>query len=124
MSRRYSQLLSNITIEVHKFTNHYIESAIHIFTESFIVLTIVVFLFTSYFTATFLLVIFIFCAFGIFYFFYKDRFKDLGEQRSIQDSNRMEILKNIFDTIQIVKLYNQEDLLKTAFIKAQNSLKK
>ena len=124
LSRRYSKLLSNITIEVNKFTNHYIESVIYIFTESFIVLTIVIFLFVSYFTATFLLVIFIFFSFGIFYFFYKDRFKDLGEQRSIQDSNRMEILKNIFDTIQIVKLYHQEDLLRNSFSKSSKILSK
>ena len=124
LSRRYSQLLSNITIEVNKFTNHYIESSIHIFTESFIVLTIVVFLFTSYFTATFLLVIFIFFSFGVFYYFYKNRFKNLGEQRSLQDSNRMEILKNIFDTIQIVKLYKQEDLLRNSFYKSSKILSK
>jgi ABC-type multidrug transport system fused ATPase/permease subunit len=124
LNKKYSQLLSNITIEVNKFSNHYIESSIHIFTESFIVITIVIFLFTSYFTATFLIVIFIFSSFGIFYYLYKDKFKDLGEQRSIQDSNRMETLKNIFDTIQIVKLYNQEDLLRNSFDRSSKILSK
>ena len=122
LRRKYSQLLSNITIEVHKFTNNYIESYIYVFTESFIVITIVFFLFTSYFAATFLIVIFIFFSFGIFYLFYKNKFKVIGEHRSFQDSNRMEILKNIFDTIQIVKLYNQEDVLRNSFAKSSKIL--
>ncbi len=124
LNSKYSKLISNITIEVHKLTHQFIESAIYIFTESFIVITIVFFLFASYFTATFLLVIFIFISFAIFYKFYKKKFKILGEERALHEAKRVDILKNIFDTIQIVKLYNQENLLSESFSKSSKILSK
>lgn len=111
-----SKLVSNLIIEVSKFCFQYLESFIFLIIESFVILAVIVFLLMSYFKITVTFILLTLILFFIFYLKFKSLFEIMGQNRSINDEIRINVLQNIFDTIQIVKLYNQEDFLKKKFL--------
>lgn len=118
IKNKTSRLVSNLIIEVSKFCFQYLESFIFLIIESFVILAVSAFLLISYFKITLTFILLTLLLFFIFYLQFKSLFKIMGEKRSLNDQVRINTLNNIFDTIQVVKLYDQEETLKKKFIES------
>jgi len=69
-----SYLISNIIVEIDKFSYRVVDALIYLITETFIIIAVISFLLINYFEPTLILIFFIFSFFFLFYKFYKERF--------------------------------------------------
>ena len=112
-----SKLISNIIIEVEKFSYRVVDAMLIILTELFIVVAILSFLLFNYFNASFALASVIGIIFILFNKFYKSKFKKLGEIKTYHDSEKINDLQKSFYVIQNIKLDNLENFFSKKFKK-------
>jgi len=112
-----SYLISNVIVEVEKFSYRVIDALIYLITEAFIIIAVISFLLISYFKPTLILIFVIFSFFFLFYKFYKARFKKLGEIKSQSEARKIENLQKSFSVIQNIKIDHLEDFFYLEFKK-------
>lgn len=112
-----SKLISNIIIEVEKFSYRVVDAMLIILTELFIVVAILSFLLFNYFNASFALASVIGIIFILFNKFYKSKFKKLGEIKTYHDSEKINDLQKSFYVIQNIKLDSLENFFSKKFKK-------
>jgi ABC-type multidrug transport system fused ATPase/permease subunit len=112
-----SKLISNIILEVEKFSYRVVDAIIIILTELFVVTAILLFLLSNYFNASVILILAISIIFFIFYKLYKFKFKKLGEAKIFYDSEKVNNLQQSFYAIQNIKLDNLEKFFSKEFEK-------
>ena len=112
-----SKLISNIIIEVEKFSYRVVDAMLIILTELFIGVAILSFLFFNYFNASFALASVIGIIFILFNKFYKSKFKKLGEIKTYHDSEKINDLQKSFYVIQNIKLDSLENFFSKKFKK-------
>lgn len=112
-----SKLISNIILEIEKFSYRVVDAIIIILTELFVVTAILLFLLSNYFNASVILILAISIIFFIFYKLYKFKFKKLGEAKIFYDSEKVNNLQQSFYAIQNIKLDNLENFFSKEFEK-------
>jgi ABC-type bacteriocin/lantibiotic exporter with double-glycine peptidase domain len=112
-----SYLISNVIVEIEKFSYRVIDALIYLITEVFIIIAVISFLLISFFKPTLILIFVIFSFFFLFYKFYKARFKKLGEIKSQSEANKIENLQKSFSVIQNIKIDHLEDFFYLEFKK-------
>jgi ABC-type bacteriocin/lantibiotic exporter with double-glycine peptidase domain len=112
-----SKFLSNITLEVEKFSYRVIDCFIGLITEIFLVSGVLAFLFIVYFYVSLLLFLISIIFFIIIYNLYKYKFKHLGNIKVQNDAHKIDILQKSFYIIQNIKLDNLEDFFINKFKK-------
>lgn len=103
-----SDLISNIILEIEKFSYRVIDNIISGAAELFIILSVLGFLFYNYFQGTLFLSITIIILFSLFYSFYKKEIKKMGLEKSFYDKKKINNLQNSFHSIQNIKLDHNE----------------
>ena len=83
-----SELISNIIIEVEKFSYRVIDAFLAFLTEAFLVTSIIIFLFLNYFNYTFFITLIIFFLFGLIFIFYKNKFYHMGSEKIFYDQKK------------------------------------
>jgi ABC-type bacteriocin/lantibiotic exporter with double-glycine peptidase domain len=120
-----SELISNIIIEVEKFSYRVIDAFLAFLTEAFLVTSIIIFLFLNYFNYTFFITLIIFFLFGLIFIFYKNKFYNMGSEKIFYDQKKINDLQKSFYVIQNIKLDNLEDFFIDRFrINTQQSSKR
>ena len=117
LKKESSKMISNIILEIQKFSYHLIEALLTLITESFIILAILIFLFLNYFQGTIILGGIVISFFYFFYTFIKKKFKKYGQEKSFYDSVKINDLQNSFHAIKIIKLEHLEDFFSNRFKK-------
>jgi ABC-type bacteriocin/lantibiotic exporter with double-glycine peptidase domain len=117
LKKNSSNFISNIIVEVDKFSYRLVDSLTFFIVDVVIVSTITVYLLISYLIPTIVLIVIITLIFFIFYFLYKNKFKKIGIERSIADAQKISWLQKSFYSIQSVKLDNLESFFKEKFKK-------
>jgi ABC-type bacteriocin/lantibiotic exporter with double-glycine peptidase domain len=115
IENKTSDMISVIINEVENFSYRLIETIINLFTETFVVLAILIFLLINFFNETIILSIVTIIFFSIFYFFFKSRFKRLGNEKTLSDAKKISNLQNSFFAIQPIKLEGLEFLFSQKF---------
>jgi ABC-type multidrug transport system fused ATPase/permease subunit len=110
-----SNFISNIVIEVEKFSYRIIDCLIAIIAESFVILGILIFLLTFYFYVSVLLFLISLSFFLICYYFYKNKFQKIGYAKVISDAKKIDNLQKSFYAIQNVKLDHLENFFINKF---------
>jgi ABC-type bacteriocin/lantibiotic exporter with double-glycine peptidase domain len=119
-----SDMISVIINEVEKFSYRLIDSIINLFTEAFLVSAILIFLLINFFNETIILSLMTTIFFSLFYFFFKSKFKKLGNEKTLSDAKKISNLQNSFFAIQPIKLEGLENLFSQKFsINTHNSAK-
>jgi ABC-type multidrug transport system fused ATPase/permease subunit len=117
LKKESSKMISNIILEIQKFSYHLIEALLTLITESFIILAILIFLFLNYFQGTIILGGIVMSFFYFFYTLIKKKFKKYGQEKSFYDSAKINDLQNSFYAIKIIKLEHLEDFFSSRFKK-------
>jgi ABC-type bacteriocin/lantibiotic exporter with double-glycine peptidase domain len=115
IENKTSDMISVIINEVENFSYRLIETIINLFTETFVVAAILIFLLINFFNETIILSIVTIIFFSIFYFFFKSRFKRLGNEKTLSDAKKISNLQNSFFAIQPIKLEGLEFLFSQKF---------
>jgi ATP-binding cassette subfamily B protein len=116
-----SDLISNIILEVEKFSYRVIDNIISGAAELFIILSVLGFLFYNYFQGTLFLSITIIILFSLFYSFYKKEIKKMGLEKSFYDKKKINNLQNSFHSIQNIKLDHNEGYFYKRFVSSTSS---
>ena len=117
LKKNSSSFVSNIIVEVDKFSYRLVDSLTFLIVDVVIVATITIYLLISYLVATIVLMTIIALIFYFFYFFYKNKFKKIGTDRSLADAQKISWLQKSFYSIQSIKLDNLEYFFKEKFEK-------
>jgi len=117
INKKSSDFVSKIILEVNKFTYNLLDGIIFLITETFLILTILVFLLINYFFETIVFTSIIFLFFFIFFKYYKKTFLVLGHNKSISDAKKVEDLQKSFYVIQNIKLDSLEEYFSLRFLK-------
>jgi ATP-binding cassette subfamily B protein len=104
-----SDLISNIILEIEKFSYRVIDNIISGAAELFIIISVLGFLFYNYFQETLFFSITIIILLSLFYIFYKNKIKKMGIEKSFYDKKKINNLQNTFHAIQNIKLDQNED---------------
>lgn len=104
-----SELISNIIIEVEKFSYRVIDAFLAFLTEAFLVISIIIFLFLNYFNYTFFITLIILFLFILIFIFYKNKFYTMGSEKIFYDQKKINDLQKSFYVIQNIKLDSLED---------------
>jgi ABC-type bacteriocin/lantibiotic exporter with double-glycine peptidase domain len=104
-----SELISNIIIEVEKFSYKVIDAFLAFLTEAFLVISIIIFLFLNYFNYTFFITLIILFLFILIFIFYKNKFYTMGSEKIFYDQKKINDLQKSFYVIQNIKLDSLED---------------
>lgn len=124
IENKTSDMISVIINEVEKFSYRLIDNIINLFTETFIVSAILIFLLINFFNETIILSLATITFFFIFYIFFKSKFKKLGNEKTLSDAKKINNLQNSFFAIQPIKLEGLEFLFSQKFfISTQKSAK-
>jgi len=124
IENKTSDMISVVINEVEKFSYRLIDNIINMFTETFIVLAILTFLLINFLNETIILSLVTVIFFSSFYFFFKSRFKKLGNDKTLADAKKISNLQNSFFAIQPIKLEGLENLFSQKFlISTQKSAK-
>jgi len=124
IENKTSDMISVVINEVEKFSYRLIDNIINLFTETFIVSAILIFLLINFFNETIILSLATITFFSIFYFFFKSKFKKLGNEKTLSDAKKINNLQNSFYAIQPIKLEGLEFLFSQKFfISTQKSAK-
>lgn len=124
IEKKTSDIISVIINEVEKFSYRLIDNIINLFTETFIVSAILIFLLINFFNETIVLSLVTLIFFSLFYLFFKSRFKKLGNEKTLSDARKINDLQNSFFAIQPIKLEGLESLFaKNFFNSTQTSAK-
>ena len=115
LNKNSSELISNIIFEVEKFSYRVLESFIAFITESFLVISVLIFLFIIYPQYTLFLSGVIFIFFVLFSKIFKSRFNRMGNEKIFFDQKKIEDLQRSFYTIQNIKLDNLENFFLKKF---------
>jgi ABC-type bacteriocin/lantibiotic exporter with double-glycine peptidase domain len=115
IENKTSDMISVIINEVEKFAYRLIDNIINLFTETFIVSAILIFLLINFFNETIILSLATITFFSIFYFFFKSKFKKLGNEKTLSDAKKINNLQNSFFAIQPIKLEGLEFLFSQKF---------
>jgi ABC-type bacteriocin/lantibiotic exporter with double-glycine peptidase domain len=120
LNNNSANLISNIILEIEKFSYRLMDSVSYFIVDTLIILTVTLYLLINYFESTLLL----FLVTGIFaltfYFFYKKHFKNLGEQRILYDKKKISTLQKSFFIIDFIKLSRLEKYFVNLFKKETN----
>jgi len=116
-----SDLISNIILEVEKFSYRVIDNIISGAAELFIILSVLGFLFYNYFQGILFLSITINILFSFFYSFYKKEIKKMGLEKSFYDKKKINNLQNSFHSIQNIKLDHNEGYFYKRFVSSTYS---
>ena len=100
---------SNIIKEVDNFAIKLMDSFIYLLTDTVIILTVIIFLMSSYPLETFILFFISSAMFVIYYLFFRTKLKKLGQEVTKYNSNRMKFLENSFYIVQNIKLDQSEN---------------
>jgi len=117
INKKSSDFISQVILEVNKFTYQLLDGVIYLITETFLILTILFFLLINYFFETIVFANIIFLFFFIFFKYYKKTFLVLGQNRSISDAKKVEDLQKSFFVIQNIKLDSLEEYFSLRFLK-------
>jgi len=117
LKKNSSSFVSNIIVEVDKFSYRLVDSLTFLIVDVVIVATITIYLLISYLAATIVLMTIIALIFYFFYFLYKNKFKKIGIDRSLADAQKISWLQKSFYSIQSIKLDNLEYFFKEKFEK-------
>jgi len=117
LKKNSSSFVSNIIVEVDKFSYRLVDSLTFLIVDVVIVATITIYLLISYLVATIVLMTIIALIFYFFYFLYKNKFKKIGIDRSLADAQKISWLQKSFYSIQSIKLDNLEYFFKEKFEK-------
>ena len=117
INKKSSDFISKVILEVNKFTYNVLDGIVYLITETFLILTILVFLLINYFSETIIFASIIFLFFSNFFKYYKKTFSNLGQKKSIIDAKRVEDLQKSFYVIQSIKLDSLENYFSLRFLK-------
>jgi ABC-type bacteriocin/lantibiotic exporter with double-glycine peptidase domain len=120
LKKNSSSFISNIIVEVDKFSYRLVDSLTFFIVDVAIVATITIYLLINYLIPSIILIVIITLFFFIFYFFYKNKFKKIGIERSNADALKISWLQKSFYSIQSIKLDNLEYFFKDKFEKEVN----
>ena len=112
-----SKLISNIVNEIDNFCFRVVESFLIFFTETLLILAIILFLFLKYFTFSLVLLIFCFFLFFFSIFLFRKKIKKIGEEKYFLDQIKINDLQKSFYAIQSVKLDSAESFFINKFNK-------
>jgi ABC-type multidrug transport system fused ATPase/permease subunit len=99
-----SKLISNIVNEINQFCYNVLDSFLVFLTEIFLILAIILFLFTKFFVFSSILLLFCFLLFFLSIFIYRNKLKKIGLEKSIADQKKINDLQKSFYAIQSIKL--------------------
>jgi ATP-binding cassette, subfamily B, bacterial PglK len=117
LNNNSSNLISNLILEIEKFSYKLMDSVTFFLVDLFIILTVTLYLLINYFEST-LLLFFVTGTFAsTFYFFYKKHFKFLGEIRILYDKKKVSTLQKSFYIIDFIKLSGLEKYFINSFKK-------
>jgi ABC-type bacteriocin/lantibiotic exporter with double-glycine peptidase domain len=116
-----SNFIANISLEVEKFSYKVLGCIIGLITEIFLVIAILIFLFTVYFYATLLFFVVASFLFFFIYNFFKLKFNVMGKIKVQSDSDKIDIIQESFYIIQNIKLDNLENFFIEKFKKKNNN---
>jgi len=112
-----SKLISNIVNEIDNFCFRVVESFLIFLTETLLILAIVLFLFSKYFTFSLVLLFFCFFLFFFSIFLFRKKIKKIGEEKYFLDQIKINDLQKSFYAIQSVKLDSVESFFINKFNK-------
>ncbi len=108
LNNNSANLISNIILEIEKFSYRLMDSVSYFIVDALIILTVTLYLLINYFESTLLLFLVTGVFASTFYFFYKRHFKNLGEQRIFYDKKKISTLQKSFFIIDFIKLSRLE----------------
>ena len=117
-----SKLVSNIIVEVEKFSYRVIDPLIYFFGEIFITVGIFLYLATNFFEGTILMTSLIFLSYMFFYKTYVSYFQNLGLIKTNADAKKIDDLQKSFYIINEIKIGKLEKYFRDIFkTNTQNS---
>jgi len=117
-----SKLVSNVIIEVEKFSYRVIDPLIFFFAEIFITLGIFLYLATNFLEGTILMTFLIFFSYLLFYKAYVSYFQNLGSIKTNADAKKIDDLQKSFYIINEIKISRLEKYFRDIFnINTQSS---
>jgi len=117
LNNNSSNLISNLILEIEKFSYKLMDSVTFFLVDLFIILTVMLYLLINYFESTLLLFLVTGTFASTFYFFYKKHFKFLGEIRILYDKKKVSTLQKSFYIIDFIKLSGLEKYFINSFKK-------
>lgn len=115
-----SKFISNIILEVEKFSYRLVDSLFYLIADLVIILVVISYLFYTYFFPAIIFFFVILIFFGFFYRVYRSSYKELGRKKMLYDKEKINELQNSFYIIQTVKLENLENYFINKFKIATN----
>ena len=106
--------MRNVDSECTRFSN-YLASVLSFFTETGILVCVLIYLFYMNFMTTFFLFLIFVMIFLIFYFLTKKKFRIWGEKRLFLSGALIKSLIETFQSIREIKIFNKEDLFYKRF---------
>jgi ABC-type multidrug transport system fused ATPase/permease subunit len=119
-----SKLISNILNLTYQFSYNVIDSFLVFLTEIFLILAIIIFLFSKYFIFSLILLLLCFSLFFLSIFVYRKKLKIIGLKKSIADQNKINDLQKSFYAIQSIKLDGIEKFFLDKFNNSNKSSSK
>ena len=120
LNNNSANLISNIILEIEKFSYRLMDSVSYFIVDTLIILTVTLYLLINYFESTLLLFLVTGVFASTFYFFYRRHFKNLGEQRIFYDKKKISTLQKSFFIIDFIKLSRLEKYFVNLFKKETN----
>ncbi len=108
LNNNSANLISNIILEIEKFSYRLMDSVSYFIVDTLIILTVTLYLLINYFESTLLLFLVTGVFASTFYLFYKRHFKNLGERRILFDKKKITTLQKSFFIIDFIKLSRLE----------------
>lgn len=99
-----SKIISNVTNEINNFCNNVLASFLLFFTEFFLILGIIIFLFIKFFKFSLLLLSIFFLIFFLSIIFYRKKIKNMGLAKSSLEIYKINLLQKSLYAIQSIKL--------------------
>ena len=108
LNNNSSNLISNIILEIEKFSYRLMDSISYFIVDTLIILVVMLYLLINFFESTLLLFLITGLFASTFYFFYRRHFKTLGEQKLAYDKKKILTLQKSFFVIDYIKLSGLE----------------
>jgi ABC-type bacteriocin/lantibiotic exporter with double-glycine peptidase domain len=113
-----SKFIADISLEVEKFSYRVVDFFISLITEFFLILGVLTFLFIVYFYLSLIFSVISLLVFFVIYNFYKNKFRNIGNVKVQNDSDKVDILYSSFYIIQNIKLDSLENYFINKFKKS------
>ena len=116
LNRNSAVLGKNIVSEVNTLVNYGLQPILVISSQSILSILIIILIFVSNFRLAILLLLLFSITYGIIFFIFNPFLKRMGEERSITNSKRFQLLNETFGAFKIIKILGMEEIYLNKFI--------